>query len=51
MLQRNTEILKLRTALDDLSFFCGASLQEADIPFELKTLVHVKSMHCNEPMH
>ena len=43
------EIRKLRTALDDLSFSCGASLQEADIPLELKTLVYVKSMHCNEP--
>ena len=43
------EIRKLCMALDDLSFSCGASLQEAEIPSQLKNLVYVKNMHCNEP--
>ena len=47
---KTAEIRKLRTALDDLSFSCGASLQEANIPLDLKPLVYVKSMHCNEPI-
>ena len=44
------EIHKLRMALDDLSFSCGASLQDSEIPSELKELVYVRNMHCNEPI-
>ena len=44
------EIRKLRTALDNLSFSCGTSLQEADIPLELKTLVYVKSCTAINPL-
>jgi len=44
------EVCKLHTAFDDLSFSCGASLQEADsIPSDLKDVVYVRNMHCNEP--
>ena len=42
------EIRKLRGTLDDLSFSCGADLQEAGLPPELNGVVYVKKMYCNE---
>ena len=44
------EIRKLRGTLDDLSFSCGADLQEAGLPSELDGVVYVKKMYCNEPI-
>ena len=44
------EIHKLRGTLDDLSFSCGADLQEVGLPPELDGVVHVKKMYCNEPI-
>ena len=44
------EIRKLRGTLDDLSFSCGADLQDAGLPAELEGVVYVKKMYCNEPI-
>ena len=44
------EIRRLKQSFDDVSFSCGADLQEADIPAQFKGLVYVKKMHCNEPI-
>lgn len=44
------EIHKLRDALDDLSFSCGADLQEASLPAKLEGVVYVRKMYCNEPI-
>ena len=44
------EICQLHIALDDMSFSCGASLQESDIPSALKDIVYVRNIHCNEPI-
>ena len=44
------EIRRLRQSLDDLSFSCGADLQEASLPPELDGIVFVKRMYCHEPI-
>lgn len=44
------EIRKLNVALSDLSFSCGADLQEGDLPDELVGVVYAKKMFCNEPI-
>ena len=41
---------RLQQALDDMSFSCGAALQDAEIPTELADVVYVKTMHCHEPI-
>ena len=43
------EIRKLRQTLEDLSFSCGAELQDFGLPAELEGVVYVKRMYCNEP--
>ena len=44
------EIRKIRGTLDDLTFSCGADLQEVGLPPELDGVVYVKKMYCNEPI-
>ena len=44
------KIRKLRQTFEDLSFSCGAELQEAGLPLELEDVVYVKKMYCNEPI-
>ena len=41
---------RLQRALDDMSFPCGAALQDAEIPTEVADIVYVKKMHCHEPI-
>ena len=41
---------RLQRALDDMSFSCGAALQDAEIPTEVADIVYVKKMHCHEPI-
>ena len=35
---------RLQQALDDMSFSCGAALQDAEIPTEVADVVYVKKM-------
>ena len=44
------EIRKLRQTLEDLSFSCGAELQDIGLPAELEGVVYVKRVYCNEPI-
>ena len=44
------EKMQLEKALDDMSFSCGAQLQDADIPECLKAVIFVHQMSCEEPV-
>ena len=44
------ERLQLEKSLDDMSFSCGAQLQDADIPTYLKEVVFVRQLSCEEPV-
>jgi len=41
---------RFQRALDDMSFSCGAALQDAEIPTEVADVVYVKKMHCHKPI-
>ena len=41
---------RLEEALDGMSFSCGAQLQDADIPDELKHTIYVCDLSCGEPV-
>ena len=47
---KEAEKKKLDEALDGMSFSCGAVLQDADIPDELKEIVYVRDLSCGEPV-
>ena len=38
-----------KQALNGLSFSCGAQLQDADIPVQLKDILFVRTMTCEDP--
>ena len=40
---KTQEICKLKSSFDNLSFSCGADLQDAELPADLKNLVYVKN--------
>ena len=44
------ERLQLEHSLSDLSFSCGAQLQDADIPAFLQDIVFVRQLICGEPI-
>ncbi len=45
------EKIQLQQVLDDMSFSCGAQLQELDdIPAALKDIVFVREMTCGQPI-
>lgn len=44
------EKVELERSLDSLSFSCGASLQDADIPLQMKEQVYVRTLSCGEPI-
>ncbi len=44
------EVRKLNQFLGDLSFSCGAALEEADLPKEFESVVYVIKMSCHEPV-
>ena len=44
------ERLQLEKSLDDMSFSCGAQLQDADISTYLKEVVFVRQLSCEEPV-
>ena len=47
---KKNEKEELERALADMSFSCGAQLQDADIPVHLKETVYVRQMSCEEPI-
>ena len=47
---RASEKQLLEHALDGLSFSCGSLLQEADLPQELQSVVHVRNLQCHDPV-
>ena len=40
---------ELKQALNGLSFSCGAQLQDADIPVQLKDIIFIRTMTCEDP--
>ena len=48
LLATQKQLLKL--ALDGLSFLCGSPLQEAELPQDLQSVVHVRSSMCHDPV-
>ena len=43
------EIRQLNQFLGDLSFSCGASLEDAHLPWKFEGIVYVCKMACNKP--
>jgi len=44
------EKVQLERSLDNMSFSCGANLQDADIPPQIKEHVCVRNLSCGEPI-